>query len=166
MELQTTLNFSNQNELKWKLLDRSILLFPFFIFGLFGAGCTSSGHLITESSRSMREIRAAIIAIAGQPRKENPNRRVFLSTYFPRQPDPNFKAERAKERLYAKFQILGDRRPYDIQVEVIVEEKTSDGYEEYGVDDALSDTLAGDLKKELVRIREDRNVVDDFNPFR
>lgn len=139
----------------------------FVLFTGFSAttSCVTEGHTILNSDRSVREIRAALVAIAGEPRKENENHRVFLSEYFPRNPDPNFKANKAKERLFGRFTVLGDRRPYDIQVEVVAEVKTPDGYEEQGVDESLSQELANQLKKELLKSREGRNVIDDFKPF-
>lgn len=127
--------------------------------------CATEGHLIRNSDRAMREIRQAFIAAAGPARKESENGRTFLSEFFPRHPDANFKASKAKERLYGRFTILGDRRPYDIQVEVVVEHKTAEGHEEVGVDESLSQELANQLKKELLKSREGRNLIDDFKPF-
>lgn len=132
---------------------------------LFVMACATEGHVIRNSDRGMREIRQAFIAAAGPARKENENGRIFQSEYFPRHPDPNFKANKAKERLHGRFTILGDRRPYDIQVEVMIEEKTHEGYEEVGVDESLSQELANQLKKELLKSREGRNIIDDFKPF-
>jgi hypothetical protein len=113
----------------------------------------------------MREIRSAFVSVAGEPRKESGNRRTFESEYFPRNPDNNFKPAKARERLFGRFVILGDMRPFDIQVEVVIEVKTPDGYDEVGVDEALSHELANSLKKELIKSSEGRNVIDDFRPF-
>lgn len=129
------------------------------------AACATEGHVIRNSDRAMREIRQAFIAAAGPARKESENGRTFLSEYFPRHPDANFKPTKAKERLYGRFTILGDRRPWDIQVEVVAEHRTAEGYEETGVDESLSQELANQLKKELLKSREGRNLIDDFKPF-
>lgn len=129
------------------------------------SACVTDGSLIEGSDRSMREIRAAFLAVAGEPRKESENRRTFYSKYFPRHQDPNFNQDRARERLYGRFTILGDRRPYDVQVEVVVEVRTPDGYEEVGVDEALSQELSKSVQTELIKSSEGRNVIDDFRPF-
>lgn len=135
----------------------------FLICCLF-SGCIS-GHLITESQHSIGEIRNAILYISGTPRSVSENQREYVSTYFPRRKDPHFDPSRARERLYAKFTILGDRRPYDIQVQVFIENKVEGGYDEVGLDDGMSDQLANELKLRLTRSREDRNAIDDLRVF-
>jgi len=139
--------------------------FALWLAMILTSGCATDGHMITNSNRSMKEIRAAFVNAAGEARKESENRRTFYSEYFPRNPDANFKPTKSKERLYGRFTILGDRRPYEIQVEVVVEEKVDEGYEETGVDEDLSHELANQLKKELIKSSEGRNVIDDFRPF-
>lgn len=144
-----------------KILSRLIIV----LLGLLLQACATDGHLVRNSDRSMKEIRTAFVAVAGEPRKESANKRTFESEYFPRNPDNNFKANKARERLFGRFVILGDMRPYDVQVEVVIEVRTPDGYEEVGVDEALSHELANSLKKELIKSSEGRNVIDDFRPF-
>lgn len=147
-----------------KIREFKFLFAMGFVFSC-ALGCATEGHMITNSNRSMKEIRSAFVAAAGEARKESENRRTFFSEYFPRNPDPNFKPTKSKERLYGRFTILGDRRPYEVQVEVVIEEKTDEGYEETGIDEDLSHELANQLKKELIKSSEGRNVIDDFRPF-
>lgn len=124
-----------------------------------------TGHLITESTHSIPEIRSAIYYIAGTPRSVSENGREFVSAYFSRKKDPHFDANKASERLYAKFTILGDRRPYDIQVQVFIEERSEGVYEDVGLDDSLSDQIAYELKVQLSRSRGERNAIDDLRVF-
>lgn len=134
------------------------------VSSLILAAC-ASGHILRESPRSLDEIRAAINAIAGSPREMSENRRTFYSNYFSRRKEAFFDPTKSRERLYAKFTILGDRRPYDIQVEVHVEERSGNEYDDVGVDEEFSEQIALELQRELSKSREDRNVIDDFRAF-
>lgn len=134
------------------------------LMSVLASGCIS-GHLITESQHSIAEIRNAILFISGTPRSVSENQREYTSAYFSRKKDPRFDPLKARERLYAKFTILGDRRPYDIQVRVYVEERVDGGYDDVGLDDELSDQVANELKLRLSRGREERNAIDDMRVF-
>lgn len=125
----------------------------------------STGHIIRESGRSIEDIKQAILIIAGEPRVVSENKREFTSNYFSRKKDPNFDPAKSKERLFAKFTILGDRRPYDIQVQVFIEQRTDGTYEEVGLDDVFTDQIATELKRQLTKRPGDRNVIDDFRAF-
>ncbi len=75
-------------------------------------------------------------------------------------------AKKGKERRYAHIKILGERRPYDILVNVVVEGQMIDGtYESLGDDEVLAEQLAAEIKKELLKSLENRNIIDDFNAF-
>ena len=123
------------------------------------------GDVIKESSRSMDDIRGAIQAIAGEPRLVSENHREYTSAYFSRKKDPHFDPQKSKERLYAKFTILGDRRPYDIQVQVFIEEKSGGLYEDSGLDEPMTDKITDELKHALTKRPENRNLIDEFRAF-
>lgn len=145
-------------------MNRRFLIF--FLFPLFlGLGGCVTGHLIKESDRSLNEIKNAVFATMGQPRETATNEREFLSVYFSKKKVQNFDPEKSKERNYAKVTVLGDRRPYDIQVQVFLEERVDGQYEEVGLDDELSDQIAEEIKKALRKSRDQRNVIDDFRAF-
>jgi hypothetical protein len=62
--------------------------------------------------------------------------------------------------------ILGDRRPYDIQIEVVVEIRDKEGiYQVVERDDARAEKIAKDIQKALVQSRDNRNIIDDFKPY-
>lgn len=72
----------------------------------------------------------------------------------------------ARERLYTHITVLGDRRPYDVQVEVLVESRNQEGaFELVGNDDSRAAVIADKLKKALNQSRDKRNVIDDFRSF-
>jgi len=130
------------------------------------SGCgSSSGIRIEEENQSLGEIKRALIAIMGDPRKTSQNQREFTSNYFGRKEDPKFDPNKVKERLYAKFIILGDRRPYDIEITVFVEEKVGRSYKAIGTDPSVAKSLAKELESRLNQSRDGRNIIDDFRAF-
>ncbi len=72
----------------------------------------------------------------------------------------------AKERYSTRVTILGDRRPYDIQVQVLIEDRDDEGgFELTDRDDDKAATLADKIKKALNQSRDTRNIIDDFRSF-
>ncbi len=144
--------------------DLARALFSFLII-LLSACQTAEGFLIMEQPYSLNEIRKAVGAIAGKPRDVSPNQREIISAYFGRKQGVAFDPNSAKERLYAHFWILGDRRPYDIRVQVISERKANVGYSEVGEDIGLSKKVAEELSERLAKGQGGSNVIDTFRPF-
>jgi hypothetical protein len=128
-------------------------------------GCVSQSYRITDQNLSLGEVKRIVVSVIGEPRSLSENQRTFYSRYFSRRPDPNFDPERSKERLYAKVVVLGDRRPYDVEVEVIVEEREGKAYQEVGADEVESTKLGKDIRNRLNQGRNERNAIDDFRAF-
>jgi hypothetical protein len=142
---------------------RLALVLSFLIFSM---GCSSTqSYRITEQNISLADIKKSITSIISDPRAVSENQRTFLSQYFSRKVDPKFDPNKAKERMYAKLVILGDRRPYDIDVQVIVEEKNGNSYSEVGLDIPEAKKLGKELRIKLNQSREGRNVIDGFRAF-
>ncbi len=138
----------------------------FGVLAIFLSACQSvEGVLIAEQPYSLKEISHAVAGISGKPREVSDNQREILSAYFGRKVGAAFDPNTAKERLYAHFYILGDRRPYDIRVQVIAERKTASGYSELGEDVNMSQKVADELKAKLVQSQDGTNVIDSFRPF-
>jgi hypothetical protein len=142
--------------MKWHL---TVLLF------FATAGCISQSYRISDQNLSLGEVKRIVVAVIGEPRALSENQRTFYSRYFSRRPDQNFDPERSKERLYAKVVVLGDRRPYDVEVEVIVEEREGKAYQEIGPDEVESTKLGKDIRNRLNQGRNERNAIDDFRAF-
>lgn len=132
---------------------------------LFCACATRNAYRITDQNQSLMDIKKAITSVIGEPRAVSENQRTLLSQYFSRKPDPKFDPQKSKERLYAKVAILGDRRPYDVEVEVIVEEREGNSYVAIGNEMSEAKKLGKDIRSKLNLGREDRNVIDDFRAF-
>jgi hypothetical protein len=140
-----------------------------FVAGLllivFLGACVSRGYRINDQNLSLGEVKRLLTSVIGEPRKVSENQRTFYSRYFSRNPDDHFDPERSKERLYAKVVVLGDRRPYDLEVEVYSEVRGAKGYEDMGADEVESRKLGKDLRSRLNQGRNERNAIDDFRAF-
>ncbi len=92
------------------------------------------------------------------------NAREFYSEYFVEK-DGKFESyEKGDTRYYAIIRVLGDRRPYDMDVDVVEEHKHS-RFQKVGSDERLARVIKRRVQKTLYERREDRNIIDDFRPF-
>lgn len=144
-----------------------IARFVLLILGLlFVTGCQTSAVTLHETPLNISETRRVIASVIGQPRVTSENGREMISKYYDRKGNMEDSAKLGRERLYTHVTILGDRRPYDIQVEVVVEVKDRSGsYQEVEKDDGRAEKVALQIEKALVQSRDNRNVIDDFRPF-
>jgi hypothetical protein len=132
---------------------------------LLNAGC-ATGVKVSSIERSVGTIRKIITAVAGgELRSMSDSQREFFSPYFSRRPDPNFDPEKSRERLYAIFTIIGERRPYEVRINTIVERRINGKYEEIGEDDGMTQKLVSEFQSALAQSREEKNVIDDFRSF-
>jgi hypothetical protein len=132
----------------------------------FIMGCAGPGTYIHESDISLTESRKALVKLYGEPRSISQNGREFLTNYMDKKGRILESVKKAKERRYAHIKILGERRPYEILVNVVVQAQSEPGvYETLDNDEVLSDQLAVEIKKELLKSLENRNIIDDFNAF-
>lgn len=119
-----------------------------------------------ETPLSLSETRRVITVVIGEPRGVSQNGREILSKYYDKRNKAIEKMDMARERLYTRVTVLGDRRPYDIQVEVFVESRTSDGgFEPLDRDDDRASVIAEKIRQALNQSRDKRNVIDDFRSF-
>ncbi|WP_255490126.1 hypothetical protein [Bdellovibrio sp. KM01] len=136
------------------------------VFSIFLAGCQTSGVLLRETPLGVSETRKVIMSVIGEVREVSENGRELFSKYYDRKGNPIQSMDMAKERYYSHLIVLGDRRPYDISVEVMVEARDSDGgWELVDRDDHKAQVLADKLKRALNQSRDSRNVIDDFRSF-
>lgn len=77
--------------------------------------------------------------------------------------------DKANDRFVLVITILGDSRPYDVEVSVVHERKIlRQGLPTnvaIGYDDGLTRELYNKLQVELTKRREDRNIIDDFRVY-
>jgi hypothetical protein len=140
--------------------------FSFLISLFIFAGCQTNGVYLRETPLNISETRRAVASVIGQPRATSENGREMLSKYYDRKGNSEDQIKTARERLSTHVTILGDRRPYDIQIEVVVEIRDREGvYQVVEKDDVRADKIAQDVQKALVQSRDNRNIIDDFRPY-
>jgi len=117
-------------------------------------GETLPGGIVGMSSNH-RELTSAVFAV----RRPSGNLAPFNSLVFAKD-KPEF-------RYKAKVLILGDRRPYTVEVGVEQErlDVKTGTYSPAGDSAAMSDRLAYEIRKYLVQRSEKKNVIDDFRAF-
>jgi hypothetical protein len=131
----------------------------------YALGCQHSGIVIKDTPLSLSEIRRNVVLVVGEPRTMSPNGYQITSQYYDRKEKIIERPNDVRERFAIIVNIIGDRRPYDIQVLASVEIRTSEGYEVAGQDDVMAQVWADKIKKALHESRDKRNVIDDFKAF-
>jgi hypothetical protein len=141
------------------------ILFSLLFIAL--VGCQTDGVVLHDTPLNISETRIAVARVMGQPRLTSENGREMVSKYYDRKGNSDEDViKKGRERLSTHIIILGDRRPYDIQVEVVVEIRDHEGkYQVVERDEARADKVAKDIKKALVQSRDNRNLIDDFRPY-
>lgn len=121
--------------------------------------------MIRETPMGLSEIRRVVTSVIGDPRLVSENGYVITSNYFDRKDKPIERPGEVRERISLTITILGDRRPYDIGIQSLVEERTPDGYEDMGEDEEISQAWADKIRRALHESRDKRNFIDDFKAF-
>lgn len=138
------------------------------VVGMFISSCqTTQGVVLSETPLAIRSTRIAISAALGEPRVISQNGRE-ISTHFH---DRKFKlldiTPKTQERLYTKVLILGARRPYDLAIEVHIEQRDPDSknFHDIGIDEKLSVLQARQVQQALNQSRDKPVVIDEGAPF-
>lgn len=129
------------------------------------SACQHQGAMINEAPFSLPEIRRVVVGVLGEPRKVNASGYEMISQYYDKDEEVLERPNEARQRFHTVVSVLGDRRPYDIEVLVNVEVRTLDGYENVGQDEGMAQSQAERIKKALHESREKRNMIDDFKAF-
>lgn len=132
---------------------------------LITASC-QTGIFIKESPAALADIRKAVVGVLGQPKVTSQNGRELLSEYHDKKGKVDESLVKGKTRFYTRVTILGERRPYDIKVEVFQEARMADQmYEIIAEDVDLAQNLANQIEAKLNESLKNRNVIDDFRAF-
>jgi hypothetical protein len=141
------------------------MFFSTVLLIFISVACATRTYRVADQNLSLGDIKRAVTSVIGEPRVLSENQRTYLSQYFSRNPDPKFDPMKSPERMYAKIAILGDRRPYNIDIQVLVEERDGNSYFPAGEDLDQAKKIGKDLRQKLNQGREGRNVIDDFRAF-
>ncbi|MGE5086378.1 MAG: hypothetical protein ACM3MG_08780 [Bacillota bacterium] len=146
-------------------MKNSFLLF-FFSLSILLSGCQTTGVVLRETPLGISETRRVVVSVIGETRGISENGRELYSKYYDKKGKNIEKMDMAKERYFTQVIVLGDRRPYDVQVEVLIEARDQDGHWEL-VDrnDDKAAVVADKIRKALNQSRDSRNVIDDFRSF-
>lgn len=138
-------------------------------------GCASMG--IPKYARTIQQIDSPLIEIQKTVARTLPlglatasaNGREMYSKRFILVKGKFEEASDAADRYFATVTVLGDMRPYTLEIFVTRENRVlhNDGfsYAEVGHDLGLAHKLEKILREELAKRREDRNIIDDFRVF-
>ncbi|WII72973.1 hypothetical protein QJS83_03695 [Bdellovibrio sp. 22V] len=130
------------------------------------SSCRTGGVVIRETPLNVSETRRVVFSVIGEPRSVSQNGREMFSQYYDKKNKVIEKMNMARERYYTHVLILGSRRPYDVQVEVLVEGRNEDGgFDVVDRDDDRAAGIAEKIRQALNQSRDNRNIIDDFRSF-
>lgn len=142
---------------------------------LFFLGCSSleilkSTYKIDHLDVALLDLQKAVASVLpGGLRTTSSNGREFYSRHFIVDGAKYKPAGDAKERFIAQMTVLGDGRPYTIEILVRHERRILRGgrhtYEVVGYDYRQAEGLALKVRARLSQRREDTNIIDDFRVF-
>jgi hypothetical protein len=143
--------------------------FLILLMALVLGACSMRGAVRLEDQRIPLEdiIKTVQNNLPGGLKKFSQNGREHTSNYFARGKDGTFvPAGSSPVRHFAFITILGDRRPYDIEIRVFTEKRASTGqFDQVGQDEGLARVVSRRIDQALHKGREGRNLIDDFKPF-
>lgn len=136
------------------------------------AGCSTFYKPLRIDNAHHPLARVRQLAIKTLPvglRTSSTNGREVSSQYFLPDKKGYKDAIQSPVRLTAKIVILGERRPYSIEIYVFREERVRSGgrvkYQVRGQDFRVANRIKNELQARLAQRREDLNIIDDFRVF-
>jgi len=140
-------------------------LIIFILFSMMG--CASREYTISDLNIPTPELQKIVISSlpVGQ-NGESKSGRKFVSKYFKKEKGSFVESDSGSKRYFAEITILGDRRPYSIEVQVYLEQKdVGTNYVTKTLDKGMSRVIMRRIQYQLYKRRDDRNVIDDFRVF-
>lgn len=154
---------------------RAAIFFFVFFLAVSAAitGC-SSRAVIENVVLPYGTVKHIVVAsLPGGIRAQSTNGRELTSGYFVLGKNGDFRAldeteaETVGERAYAEVIILGERRPYRLDVRAYRQrrDRSTKKYSSPVYDKMLTQRFSQKVKESLANRREDRNLIDDFRAF-
>lgn len=134
---------------------------------IFVSGCSTLPYIRFENANySLAAIGKAVNAVVpGGIKRKSTNGRELHSDYFNPKDDQDYDPEKAKVRAVVRVVILGERRPYDLDVLVRLDRRIDGSFEIYDYDERLANKYLQLIRQRLAQSREELNVIDDFKAF-
>jgi hypothetical protein len=141
--------------------------FLFLMAHLVGCTTTPGAVYIENLTLPLVDIQKVIQeSLPVGKRIESLNQREYYSEYFVEKGGEFVAATGEPYRRTAQISIFGDRRPYKIEVIVMVERRGSGGnYTPVRPDEGMARVITRRIQSTLHKRREDRNIIDDFRVF-
>ena len=141
-----------------------------WIVSLVISGCASKGVIVDEVMLPLNTIKQVVVgALPNGLRDRSQNGRALTSNYYDPYNPLKERFDNARKRSQAEVFILGDHRPYSVQVLVHVERRrrTPKGrvYERVGRDKKAEEALGLRMKLRLSKAKGTRDFIDEFRPF-
>ena len=138
----------------------------FTVLALFLFGCASSEVRIKDVNRPVAAVRHAILqAMPLGDAQVGKSKRKIKSKPFLLKGENFVPVSNSRVRNYAIVEILGDRRPYTIFIEVIKRQRIDGEFVSVGKDKNIAKRLVKIINYELSKSLEDANIIDDFRVF-
>lgn len=130
-------------------------------------GCATGVVTIEDLNIATDDLQKVIVSsLPVRARGQSVSGREFKSAYFVQRNGEFEESDGGPTRSYVIAEIIGDRRPYSISVQVVVEKRTGEGhYTQDRADERLARVISRRIQKALHERREDRNIIDDFRAF-
>jgi hypothetical protein len=133
-------------------------------------GCTSmkQGTYAERKSvnASVSNIIKAFDKVAIGLRGRSANGRELVSKYHSPGGDGYDYAATSSKRAFSRLRILGERRPYNLQIQYVIESRNSMGvYSAQSYDQEKAQKILKDLMEYLVTRPDREDFIDDFRPF-
>jgi len=122
---------------------------------------------MTELQYPLRFLTKAVYKSVPKVKEVSANRREIISDYMDFSGKPWDSISNSVRRTYAHIVILGDRRPYDIEIDVIIEERPrsksgySSSYKEVGTSKELASMIAFNIRN-YINQNARKDAVDGF----
>lgn len=131
-------------------------------FLVFLSSCQTAIYEISGKKHALATIQKIILSSLPEGlNKKTANGREYISNFF----SCSTSDVQEDERCYALVRIIGNRRPYNVFIEVFVMKHQYGEWVNIGEDIELSKKLATKVQKKLSEIKSEHNMVDDFRAF-
>lgn len=148
------------------MITKKLLRYKFLSFLFVLNACSTTGYIVEEVDGPLAEIQKVVAEnLSEGVGFVTKNQRNFYSKKF------SINTSKTKVSSIMRISILGDRRPYSLQLKVHVatdskniQEAFEQG-EESPVSDSYSKRTYSRIKEQLTKRLKNKNLFDDFRPF-
>lgn len=129
-------------------------------------GCASGRPKVSSEDATVADIRRVLIEKFGGIKRDGSGGRILVTPPFHRDQKIVTFFEKPNVRYYARVFIIGDRLPYDLEVEVAVESKNETDFVASGFDVQLAEEVLQDIKTRIKSRKQNRpNAIEEFRAF-